>query len=119
MAIKNTAVHLIGIDNENVLSLRNLQDMDRIIERIDGKKKVAVIGGGFIGLEVAEALRELGIGATLIELAVRHGPLQDHERLLRHQPVRLSPIFYPGLRGKSFSTGCATTVLRIIWQRMG
>ena len=79
-----------GIDNENVLSLRNLQDMDRIIERIDGKKNVAVIGGGFIGLEVAEALRELGIGATLIELAPQvMGPADPEMATTLHQEMRL------------------------------
>ena len=79
-----------GIDNENVLSLRNLQDMDQIIERIDGKKNIAVIGGGFIGLEMAEALRELGIGATLIELAPQvMGPADPEMATTLHQEMRL------------------------------
>jgi NADPH-dependent 2,4-dienoyl-CoA reductase/sulfur reductase-like enzyme/peroxiredoxin family protein/TusA-related sulfurtransferase/rhodanese-related sulfurtransferase len=82
-----------GIDNPNVLSLRNLQDMDRIIEYIDGKKKVAVIGGGFIGLEVAEALQELGIQATLIELAPQvMGPADPEMAALLHQEMRLFGI---------------------------
>lgn len=79
-----------GIDNKNVLSLRNLQDMDKIMERIEGKKNVAVIGGGFIGLEVAEALRELGIGATLIELAPQvMGPADPEMATPLHQELRL------------------------------
>ncbi len=79
-----------GIDNPNVLSLRNLQDMDRIIERLDGKKSAAVIGGGFIGLEVAEALRELGIGTTLIELAPQvMGPADPEMTTPLHQELRL------------------------------
>jgi len=79
-----------GIDNKHVLSLRNLQDMDKIMERIEGKKNVAVIGGGFIGLEVAEALRELGIGATLIELAPQvMGPADPEMATPLHQELRL------------------------------
>jgi len=82
-----------GIDNPNVLSLRNLQDMDRIIDHIDGKKNVAVIGGGFIGLEVAEALQELGIQATLIELAPQvMGPADPEMAALLHQELRLFGI---------------------------
>jgi len=79
-----------GIDNKNVLSLRNLQDMDKIMARIEGKKNVAVIGGGFIGLEVAEALRELGIGTTLIELAPQvMGPAAPEMATPLHQELRL------------------------------
>jgi NADPH-dependent 2,4-dienoyl-CoA reductase/sulfur reductase-like enzyme/peroxiredoxin family protein/TusA-related sulfurtransferase/rhodanese-related sulfurtransferase len=79
-----------GIDNPYVLTLRNLFDMDRIIELINGKKRVAVIGGGFIGLEVAEALQERGIKATLIELAPQvMGPADPEMASLLHQELRL------------------------------
>ncbi len=79
-----------GIDNPYVLTLRNLQDMDQIIERLDGKKSAAVIGGGFIGLEVAEALRELGISTTLIELAPQvMGPADPEMATPLHQEIRL------------------------------
>jgi peroxiredoxin family protein/TusA-related sulfurtransferase/rhodanese-related sulfurtransferase len=67
--------------------------MDRIIEHIDGKKKVAVIGGGFIGLEVAESLQERGITATLIELAPQvMGPADPEMASLLHQELRLFGI---------------------------
>ena len=79
-----------GIDNPHVLSLRNLPDMDQIIERVQGKKHVAVIGGGFIGLEVAEALRELGLSTTLIELAPQvMGPADPEMTTPLHQELRL------------------------------
>ena len=82
-----------GIDNPYVFTLRNLLDMDRIIEHIDGKKKVAVIGGGFIGLEVAESLQERGITATLIELAPQvMGPADPEMASLLHQELRLFGI---------------------------
>jgi NADPH-dependent 2,4-dienoyl-CoA reductase/sulfur reductase-like enzyme/peroxiredoxin family protein/TusA-related sulfurtransferase/rhodanese-related sulfurtransferase len=82
-----------GIDNPYVLTLRNLLDMDHIIEHIDGKKKVAVIGGGFIGLEVAESLQERGITTTLIELAPQvMGPADPEMASLLHQELRLFGI---------------------------
>jgi NADPH-dependent 2,4-dienoyl-CoA reductase/sulfur reductase-like enzyme/peroxiredoxin family protein/TusA-related sulfurtransferase/rhodanese-related sulfurtransferase len=58
-----------GINHPSVLTLRNMVDMDRIIQAIEGKKRVAIIGGGYIGLEMAEALRERKKETILIELA--------------------------------------------------
>lgn len=55
---------------DRVLSLRNMEDMDTIIEAIEKRKpaSVAVIGAGYIGLEMTEALHERSIGVDLIEL---------------------------------------------------
>lgn len=59
-----------GIDTcHNLFTLRNIPDTDEIKHYINEKKpKMAVvIGGGFIGLEMAENLHNLGIAVTLIE----------------------------------------------------
>jgi len=57
-----------GIDLPGIYTLRNLQDVDRIKQRVDGNiKHATVLGGGFIGLEVAENLNHLKIPTTLIE----------------------------------------------------
>lgn len=59
-----------GIDKcDNLFTLRNIPDTDKIKEYVDNKKPshAAVIGGGFIGLEMAENLHERGIDITLIE----------------------------------------------------
>ncbi|KAB7685166.1 FAD-dependent oxidoreductase [Plesiomonas shigelloides] len=60
-----------GFDNPKVLTLRNIPDMDKIIAALTtlSRQHVTVVGGGFIGLEVAEALRERQIPVTLLELA--------------------------------------------------
>ncbi len=60
-----------GIDNKKILSLRNIPDMDRIKLLVDNNsiKHAAVIGGGFIGLEMAENLRNRNIEVTQIELS--------------------------------------------------
>ncbi len=58
-----------GIDSDKILTLRNVKDMDRIISKIETSQNIVVVGGGFIGLEVAENLIEKGRNVTLVELA--------------------------------------------------
>jgi NADPH-dependent 2,4-dienoyl-CoA reductase/sulfur reductase-like enzyme/peroxiredoxin family protein/TusA-related sulfurtransferase/rhodanese-related sulfurtransferase len=79
-----------GIDNPHVLTLRNLEDMDWIIKALEGKERAAVIGGGYIGLEMAEALRERKIETTLIELAPQvMAPADPEMATVLHQELRL------------------------------
>lgn len=79
-----------GIDHANVLTLRNLEDMDRIIRSMENKTSAAVIGGGYIGLEMAEALREKKFETTLIELAPQvMGPADPEMATVLHQELRL------------------------------
>ncbi|MBY7785376.1 FAD-dependent oxidoreductase [Vibrio fluvialis] len=60
-----------GLDNPLTHSLRNIPDMDRILETIQMNQPdhATVIGGGFIGLEMMEAFHQLGIKTTQIEMA--------------------------------------------------
>lgn len=58
-----------GISGKNIYTLRNVTDLDKIMEKIRSVKEAIVIGGGFIGVEVAENLQEIGITTTLIEAA--------------------------------------------------
>jgi NADPH-dependent 2,4-dienoyl-CoA reductase/sulfur reductase-like enzyme/rhodanese-related sulfurtransferase len=60
---------IAGTDKEHVFTLRNIYDMNRIKTFIDKNhpKSAAIIGTGFIGLEVCESLKRLGIDVTLIE----------------------------------------------------
>lgn len=60
-----------GVDSQLVYTLRNLADMDRIKKAVDARlsEHAVVVGGGYIGLEMAEALRQRGMEVTLIELA--------------------------------------------------
>lgn len=55
---------------DNLFTLRNIPDTDRIKEYVDRNqlKSAVVIGGGFIGVEMAENLQERGVNVTLIEL---------------------------------------------------
>ena len=57
-----------GINLDKILTLRNVADMDRIIVKTKKLKDIAVVGGGFIGLEVAENLVDIGLNVSVIEL---------------------------------------------------
>ena len=60
-----------GFDGENVFTLWNIPDTDKIYHYVKEKapKTAAVIGGGFIGLEMAENLAHRGLSVTVIEKA--------------------------------------------------
>ncbi|MEQ6391048.1 CoA-disulfide reductase [Bacillaceae bacterium S4-13-58] len=55
----------------NIFTLRNIPDTDRIKAFVDDKapKEAVVVGGGFIGLEMAENLVDRGVKVTLVEMA--------------------------------------------------
>lgn len=59
-----------GIENENIFVLWTVNDTDNIKKYIYEKKpkSVSIIGGGFIGLEMAENLHKLGLDVSLIEM---------------------------------------------------
>lgn len=89
---------LPNIHLPQIHTLRNLQDMDRIASAVKqmeenpkSERRVVVVGGGFIGLEVAEQLRHRHCKVTLVERAEAvlpqadvdmasflHTPLQEH-----------------------------------------
>lgn len=60
-----------GIHGNNIYTLRNVTDLDKIMEKLKEKsiKDAIVIGGGFIGIEAAENLQEKGVNTTIIEAA--------------------------------------------------
>ncbi len=59
-----------GIDAENILTLWTVPDTDNLKARVrdGGVSSAVVVGGGFIGLEVAENLRHLGVEVTIVEM---------------------------------------------------
>ncbi|PDW04638.1 FAD-dependent oxidoreductase [Candidatus Viridilinea mediisalina] len=76
-----------GIDHPRVFTLRNIPDMDAIIATLnEGGQRVVVVGGSYIGVEVAEGLRERGLEVHLVELQDQLMPLFDREMAtdLRH-----------------------------------
>ena len=85
--------NIAGIDRENVFAVRNVTDIAKLKAYIDrpGVDRVAVVGGGFIGIEVAENLKEAGKEVCIIEgtnqimapfdydmVQILHKELDDH-----------------------------------------
>lgn len=60
-----------GVDSEGVLMLRNVRDATRLKKMLGPKTRLVIIGGGYIGLEVAASARQLGGQVTVIERAER------------------------------------------------
>ena len=72
---------LPGVDKEHVFQLWTLDDMDKIDHYINDKepKHAVVVGGGFIGLEMVEALTKRGMAVTLVEMAPQVMPNLEGE----------------------------------------
>ncbi len=84
---------ITGIDLPGIFTLRNLQDMDRIIETLKGKLSAVVVGGGYVGLEMAESLRHLGLEVTLIELASQvMGPSDPEMATMLHTEIQMNSV---------------------------
>lgn len=62
---------LKGIDNNKIFTVRTLSDADRIKDFINRNeiKNAVVVGGGFIGLEMAENFVHLGLSTSVVELS--------------------------------------------------
>jgi NADPH-dependent 2,4-dienoyl-CoA reductase/sulfur reductase-like enzyme len=60
--------HPLGAGPGGFLSLRTVDDATAIRAALDGRPDVVVLGGGFIGAEVAAAVRKRGLDVTMIEM---------------------------------------------------
>ena len=87
---------LPGIDDRRIFTLRNLEDLDRIVAASDNGMRAVVIGAGFIGLEVAEQLHRKGLSVQLVELQKQVIPPLDApmaallESELRHHDIAIT-----------------------------
>ena len=73
-----------GVEDKRVFTLRNIPDMDMVMRAVEEAPggTAMVIGAGYIGLEVTEALRERGIGVILVELQPQVMATADPEMTL-------------------------------------
>ena len=84
-----------GIDGENIFTLWSVPDTDRIKSYIIEKrpKRAAVIGGGFIGLEMAENLHAQGLKVSVIEMQDQvMAPLDFDMANLLHENLRMNGV---------------------------
>lgn len=70
-----------GKEKEHVFSLRNIGDMYKIKKFIDEKnpRKAVIVGTGFIGLELTENFKNIGIDVTLVEMLPQVTPGLDSD----------------------------------------
>ena len=92
-----TQPRLAGAEHERIFTLRTVEDTLRIRQFVEEKqpKSAVLAGGGFIGLEMAENLRELGVEVTIVQRADQVLPPLDYDMaaqihtLLRSHGVHL------------------------------
>lgn len=64
-------VDIPGVELANIHYLRTVKDIQAIQHSLDAAKFVVIVGGGYIGLETAAVLRQLGLTVTILEMAPR------------------------------------------------
>ncbi len=87
--------NLPGIDSRGIFTLRNVTDTDRIKSFIEDNKikRAVVVGAGFIGLEMAENLHQLGIFVSIVEMAEQvMTPLDYSMAALVHQHLKIKNV---------------------------
>ena len=72
---------LPGADSDRVMQLWTIPDMDKIVKavRTGNAKSAVVVGGGFIGLEMAENLKHAGLDVTLVDMVCQVMPPVDYD----------------------------------------
>ena len=84
-----------GIDGENIFTLWTIPDTDKIKGYLQEKKPrtAAVIGGGFIGLEMAENLHAAGVQVSIIEMQDQvMAPLDKEMANLLHENMEMNQV---------------------------
>ena len=85
---RNRPLPLPGAELEGVVSLRTLDDARRLASGLENSQRVVVVGGGFIGLEVAAAASKKGKSVVVLEAL---------DRLMARVVAPLVSEFYAGL----------------------
>ena len=82
-----------GIDGQGIFTLWNIPDTDKIKNYMEQHRpgRAAVIGGGFIGLEMAENLHGAGLDVTIIEMQNQvMAPLDYEMAQILHENIRMN-----------------------------
>jgi len=96
-----------GINSKGIFTLRNMADMDAINTWISSNKPkdAVVVGGGYIGLEMAEALHQRNLQVSVVELAPQvMGPIDPEMATLVHKELTANGVkLHLGVGAKEFS----------------
>lgn len=107
-----------GINSPNIFTLWNIPDTDKIKDYVDNKKpkRAAVIGGGFIGIEMAENLHDRGLDVSIIEMADQvMAPLDFEMAQMVHQHLSSKDVHLylkDGVKGFEYKNGVTTVTLQ-------
>ncbi|MCR5835389.1 MAG: FAD-dependent oxidoreductase [Lachnospiraceae bacterium] len=95
-----------GIDSKNVFTLRTVEDTFRIRDYVvsASPKSAVVVGGGFIGIEVAENLRKMGVDVTIVEAS---------NQLMNTLDYDMATLVHTKLRSKGVDIRLDSTVSSI------
>lgn len=99
---------LPGSDLKGVFALRTMEDGIKIVEYAGSHKRIAVIGGGLLGLEAANNLLKGGADVTVVEMFPRLLPRQmdkDGAETLKAHMERSGMKFVLGVKPKMFQGG--------------
>ena len=86
---------LPGIQSEGIFTLRNVDDTDRIKAYMTARRvrRTVIVGGGFIGLEMAENLKHAGSQVAVVEMAPQvMGPIDYSMAALVHQHLQQQDV---------------------------
>lgn len=86
---------LPGIQSEGIFTLRNVNDTDRIKAYMTAHqvRRTVIVGGGFIGLEMAENLKHAGSQVAVVEMAPQvMGPIDYSMAALVHQHLQQQDV---------------------------
>lgn len=99
-------LQLPGCDLSGVHELRTLYDAQRLRNMLNGAKRLAILGGGYLGLEVAASCRKRGLDVKLFELS---------ERLMqRTTSAPVSAFYFDEHVRKGVHVFCGTRVCELI-----
>ena len=99
---------IAGLDSPRVHTLRTVGDATAMRSAVDsGARRAVVLGGGFIGLETAEALRRQGLDVTIVQLT-HHllAPMEaEMARLVTDEVRRLGISVHEGVTAEAITPG--------------
>jgi 3-phenylpropionate/trans-cinnamate dioxygenase ferredoxin reductase subunit len=102
---RNRQLPVPGADLDGVLYLRTLDESRTVKERLHDANDIVVVGGGFIGLEIAASARSLGKSVTVLEA---------QPRLMPRVVAPLVSAFYDALHsGRGVAVVCNASVCEI------
>jgi NADPH-dependent 2,4-dienoyl-CoA reductase/sulfur reductase-like enzyme/rhodanese-related sulfurtransferase len=72
-----------GLNDVEYHFVRSVEDAENIVEKLDTAKSVLIVGGGYIGIEMAEAFYHAGLNTTLVEYEKNILPIFEPECSLK------------------------------------